>query len=63
MIDLIFSHRYFDLAYIYQWGGSISAIMSLALKGDTDVASKLESLKEKTTLEITKTIEAYKAIA
>ncbi len=59
MIDLIFGRRYFDLAYIYQWGGSIGAVMKLAGKGDENVVSKLESLREKTEAAIQKTVEAY----
>jgi len=58
MLDLMFANRTFDLGYMYNWGGSYSAIYNLTKTNSTSIASTLQSIQKTAESEINTTINA-----
>ena len=60
MLKLCIESRVFDLSIIYDWGGWCMWLFNFDAKSTFDLASHYEANKEKTLLEMEKTLEAFK---
>lgn len=63
MIDIILRDRYYDVAYIYGWGGLTGKIMSCAETNNAGLKSALESVMVKTQKALDDTVAAYKGLS
>ncbi|MCL2519131.1 MAG: hypothetical protein FWF15_11260 [Oscillospiraceae bacterium] len=57
MLEIILSSRTYDLMMVYNWGGAFDILNNLTLRNSKNFTSEFDKVKEKTELEITKTIE------
>ncbi len=55
MLDIIFSNRTYELAFVYGWGGFSGAFYNLAVKNNSDLSSLIAKYEKK----IIKDIEKY----
>ncbi|MBP5230766.1 MAG: extracellular solute-binding protein [Clostridia bacterium] len=66
MLDYIFSGRVYDLAYLYDWGGSgtlLSGFMNtIAFSDSNTYVSTWDSIKAATEASIAETVQAYRSI-